>query len=375
MSDHRFRLRSCVWEITLECCFSCRHCGSRAGRAREKELNTEECLDVVRQLAELGCRRVNLIGGEVFMRPDWDVIAKALNDSGVACTIITNGFYFSPHVISKLKEVGVESVAVSIDGNREIHDYLRQEGSFGRALAAIDRLREAGIPVSVITTINSMNIGCLDEMYDIFTGSGTATPGRGIFAGSGTEFPGSGDDASTSRGIFAWQLQACSPMGNAHNMGVDHDFDHKVAVDFVEKHLGEAPFMLGVADNIGYYGPSEGYIRGNLSGLAVFRGCRAGLTSIGIDSEGNVRGCESMYDEIFNEGNLRERSLRDIWEDPDGFKYNRGFNQVMLTGRCRDCEYGSVCAGGCRSFNYFTSGKLYEHPKCVRIGQQNLGEE
>ena len=51
-----FKLRSCVWEITLGCCFSCKYCGSKAGKARKNELTTEECLDVAKQLAELGCR-------------------------------------------------------------------------------------------------------------------------------------------------------------------------------------------------------------------------------------------------------------------------------------------------------------------------------
>ena len=74
----RFPLRSCVWEITLACCFSCKYCGSSGGIRRENELTTEECLQVARQLADAGCRRVSLIGGEVFLRPDWAEIAAAL---------------------------------------------------------------------------------------------------------------------------------------------------------------------------------------------------------------------------------------------------------------------------------------------------------
>src|SRR5690606_14475474 len=71
-------IRYVVWEITLACDLGCRHCGSRAGKAREHELSTEECLDVVRQLADLGVREVTLIGGEAYLREDWDVIAKAI---------------------------------------------------------------------------------------------------------------------------------------------------------------------------------------------------------------------------------------------------------------------------------------------------------
>ena len=43
-----FRLRSCVWELTLACCFGCRYCGSAGGRARADELSTAECLDIFR---------------------------------------------------------------------------------------------------------------------------------------------------------------------------------------------------------------------------------------------------------------------------------------------------------------------------------------
>ena len=336
-----YRLSSCVWEITLACCFSCRHCGSRAGKARENELTTAECVGVAEQLADLGCRRVSLIGGEVFMRPDWAEIAGALTSRGIRVCIITNGFVFSDGLISELKRIGIESVAVSLDGDRSVHDRFRQQGSFDRAIRAIDRLTSEGIFTSVITTLNSENEGCLEDMYEVLK----------------------------DKGIFAWQLQACSPMGNAaggtsEDGGFDHRFDFGRVVRFVDDRA-DAPFAIGVADNIGYFSPSEGSRRGTRSGTAVFQGCKAGLASVGIDSVGNVRGCESMYDDKFNEGNIRERSLREIWEDPDAFAYNRKFTPDLLTGGCADCEHGAYCAGGCRSYNYFTGGKLYESLYCL----------
>ena len=334
-----YHLRSCVWEITLACCFSCRHCGSRAGAARPNELSTDECLDVAAQLAGLGCRRVSLIGGEVFMRSDWAEIARALISRGIKVCIITNGFVFTDALIDKIKSVGLESVAVSLDGSRDVHDGFRQPGSYERAMNAMDRLASEGIPVSVITTLNSENTGCLEEMYDVLHG----------------------------KDIFTWQLQACSPMGNAAELGTDYRIDFGRVIRFVEDHM-DAPFAIGIADNIGYFTESEGSLRGNRSGHAFFRGCKAGLESIGIDSVGNVRGCESMYDEAFNEGNIRKRTLRDIWEDPDSFSYNRHFTPDLLTGACASSEYGSRCAAGCRSYNYFTGGKLYESKHCAKKG-------
>lgn len=340
----KFKLRRCVWEITLACCFSCKYCGSRGGRAREGELSTEECLNVADQLAGLGCRRVSLIGGEVFMRKDWKDIAARLTKNGIRVNIITNGFLFSENLINDLREVSVESVSVSLDGPQKVHDKYRQEGSYDRAIQAIQVLGESGIPVSVISTLNRENVPELPVLYETLK-----------------QYP-----------IFAWQLQACSPMGNAANNGVDYEFDPREVIRFVDANMRTAPFLLGVADNIGYFTPEEGSIRGNMSGKAVFVGCRAGISAVGIDSIGNVRGCESMYDDRFNEGNLREKSLREIWENPDGFAYNRKFKRSMLTGPCADCKHGAYCAGGCRSYNFFVHGKLYEAPRCASALDQRV---
>ena len=333
-----YQLTRCVWEITLACCFSCEYCGSKGGKARENELSTKECLDIADQLADLGCRRVSMIGGEVFMRKDWKQIVSRLTEHNIAVNIITNGYIFSDELIDDIKEVSVESVSVSLDGPEKIHDKYRQEGSYLRAVRAINVLGAAGIPVSVITTLNRENSQYLEKLLEILIKSP----------------------------IYAWQLQACSPMGNAANGGIDYAFDVKRVIRFVEENAGEVSFALGVADNIGYFSPSEGSIRGNLSGEAYFKGCLAGICSIGIDSVGNVRGCESMYDEKFNEGNLRKQSLREIWENPDNFSYNRNFSPDLLTGKCSTCEMGKYCAGGCRSYNYFVHGKLYEAPFCAR---------
>lgn len=334
---HSFQLQTCVWEITLDCCFSCEYCGSKAGKAREKELTTEECFGVGRQLADMGCNRVSLIGGEVFMRRDWHQIVKALTDLHIRVCIISNGFIFSDQLIELIKYAGVESVAISLDGPKSVHDRFRQSGSFERAVHAIDILTKNHIPTAVISTLHSQNIGRLEELYQVLK----------------------------DKPIGAWQLQACSPMGNAANAGIDCSFDFASAIRFVERHLPDVSFMLGIADNIGYFTKNEGRLRGNTSGKAFFRGCKAGLSTVGIDSIGNVRGCESMYAECFIEGNLREKSLREIWEDPNAFLYNRQFSKSKLTGCCSECKYGSICAGGCRSYNYFAHRKMYESTGCV----------
>lgn len=341
-----WQLRSAVWEITLACSFSCAYCGSRAGKARENELSTEECLDLAGQLAALGCRRVSLIGGEVFMRPDWRTIVARLIAHGIRVCIITNGFVLFEETVAALVELGVESVAVSLDGLASVHDTFRHAGSHDRAVKTIQCLTDANIPVSVISTLNASNAqpSHLEAFYQ---------------------------ELSTLP-IFAWQLQACSPMGNAHasknctNSPLDYRFDAAEVIAFIERHVMDAPFAMGTADNIGYYTATEPILRGNRHGGKPFAGCRAGLSTLGIDSVGNVRGCESMYDDAFIEGNVRETPLASIWENPGSFAYNRKFSLDQLQGNCAGCPEGSRCAAGCRSYNFFAGESLYESPSCAR---------
>ena len=80
-----------VWEITLACDLKCHHCGSRAGKRRPDELTTEECLDLVRQLARMGTREVTLIGGEAYLRRDWLDIIREIRGQGMDCTMQSGG--------------------------------------------------------------------------------------------------------------------------------------------------------------------------------------------------------------------------------------------------------------------------------------------
>ena len=62
----------CVWELTLACDLGCKHCGSRAGKAREGELSTEECLAVVEELdapVQVSGVQPRKLGGKVVLGP------------------------------------------------------------------------------------------------------------------------------------------------------------------------------------------------------------------------------------------------------------------------------------------------------------------
>lgn len=337
----------CVWELTLRCNMRCIHCGSAAGHARENELTLSEWLPVASELAGLGCRQVTLIGGEVFLARGWERLARHLTDEGVAVNIISNGAALREQQVDQIREAGLVNVCLSLDGMREHHDHVRAvEGSFDRALGALDRLRAAGISTGVVTTLLAENVGDLEAMHDLLL----------------------------EHGISVWQLQIATPMGNlsdARGLLLDPAEIPRVT-RFIREHRDPTRLWILAADDIGYYDENEPYLR-NLPGrLCAFRGCSAGLTAVGIDSVGNVKGCESLYDPRFIEGNLRTETLTAIWTREGSFSYNRRFDTGMLTGRCRGCDKGALCRGGCRGSCYFNSEGLYENPYCCYPGRPGV---
>ena len=144
--DARHRPVYAVWEITLQCDLACRHCGSRAGHARPDELNTEQCLDAVRQMHELGVLEVTLIGGEAYLRDDWAEIARAITDRGMRCTMTTGGRGLDDRRVAQAVAARMSAISVSLDGLAETHDRLRGvAGSHASAIQAMRRVHAAGL--------------------------------------------------------------------------------------------------------------------------------------------------------------------------------------------------------------------------------------
>jgi len=334
----------CVWELTLRCNMRCLHCGSRAGKARANELSIEECFRVADELAALGCRQVTLIGGEVFLYPGWERVARRLSDSGLAVNIITNGFLMGDRQIEQIRHARLANVGVSIDGMEENHNRIRRvPTSFPRTVAALDRLRREGISIGAVTSLLSFNVCDLEAIYQLLV----------------------------SYGVEIWQLQIATAMGNL----VDGTplllppAELPRITSFIIDKLCERKMRVYAGDDIGYYDANEPCLRTPRGTIALWEGCQAGLRVVGIDSVGNVKGCESLYSDVFIEGNLREESLAEIWSKPGAFAYNRQFEPAMLSGACALCDMGPACRAGCRGMCYFSTGTFHENPYCCYPGR------
>ncbi|HEY3361280.1 MAG TPA: radical SAM protein [Methanosarcina sp.] len=347
MNSSKYIPEVCVWELTLKCNMKCKHCGSMAGKARENELTVDECLDVAEQLVNLGCKKVTFIGGEVFLYRGWKTIARKLSDNGLDVNIITNGFLLGDEQIAQIKYAKLTNVGISLDGMENNHNTMRNvSNSFEKVMKSFEILNKEGISLAVVTSLVDSNFGDLWPMYDLLV----------------------------EKDVKIWQIQIVTPMGNMAGKkdGLLEPAKVPLITRFIREKRNEQKIRIYAGDDIGYFDENELYLRNRPGVICAWSGCQAGLRAVGIDSVGNIKGCESLYSDEFIEGNLRAESLSEIWCKEGNFAYNRNFDVSMLTGSCKDCDKGAICRGGCRGACYFTTDSKFENPYCCYPGKSML---
>jgi radical SAM protein with 4Fe4S-binding SPASM domain len=330
-----------VWEITRKCDLACQHCGTRAGHARSDELDTEECLDLVRQMAELGIKEVALIGGEAYLRPDWLAIVAAVRQHGMDCTMTTGGRGITRERAAQAAQAGLTSVGVSIDGLEATHDRQRAlDGSFRAAVRALGYLREAGIAVSVNTQINSWSWRELPELLDVLI----------------------------EQRAHAWQLQLTVPMGRAADRPEILLQPYELLEVFpliagLKPRAEAAGVRIFPGNNVGYFGPYEALLWQRMPGQ--HRGsCGAGKATLGLEANGTIKGCPSLPTAEWAGGTVRENSLKDVWERATPLRYTRDRTPDDLWGYCRSCYYAAECMSGCTWLAHALFGKPGNNPYC-----------
>ncbi len=330
-----------VWEITLRCDLSCLHCGSRAGKGRPDELDTAQALDLVDQLAELGVQEVSLIGGEVYLRDDWLQIAARVKERGMICGIVTGGRGMTRERVRSAADVGVDGMSVSVDGLEASHDYLRgARGSFAAAMEALGHLEAIGLKRSANTQINRRSLREVPDVLELLV----------------------------PFGIFAWQVQFTVAMARA----ADHPelllepyqlIEAMPLVARLKARTDELGIRLWTGNNVGYFGPHERAIHREYEG-SHRQSCGAGSSGIGIEANGDIKGCPSLPTADYVGGNVKDSSLRAIWEQAPPLRFTRDRTAKELWGFCATCYYADDCLAGCSWTAHVLFGKRGNNPFC-----------
>ncbi|MBI3201159.1 MAG: radical SAM protein [Myxococcales bacterium] len=332
-----------IWELTLRCNHACHHCGSRAGVARPGELDTDEAVRVVRELADLGACEVVLLGGEAHLHPGFLQVVSALRERGVARQLTTGGRDVTPELARAMAAAGLQSASVSIDGLEPTHDRIRNAaGSHRDALGALRALRAAGIRTGSTINLNRANRSELEQLYPMLRDAG----------------------------ISGWQVQLTAPLGRAADRTdlVLQPYDLLELLPRIAK-LKERAYDDGIlimpGNNLGYFGPEEALLRSYTRGAEDhFAGCQAGRLVLGIESQGDLKGCLSLPSAAYVGGNVKHRSVADIWRDAEPLGFARSRTRADLWGFCQTCDFAESCFGGCTFTAHALLGRAGNNPYC-----------
>lgn len=141
-------------EPLFACNLECNGCGKiqYPTEILRKRLSVEQAVAAIEE-----CRApmVSIAGGEPLLHPEIDKMTKALLDKGRYVYLCTNALLLE-RKLDRFEPHPRFSWVVHIDGLRERHDEsVSREGTFDKAVAAIQKAKEKGFKVTTNTTFFS----------------------------------------------------------------------------------------------------------------------------------------------------------------------------------------------------------------------------
>lgn len=313
-----------VWNITRKCNLSCSlcHLGS-AGTAEEGELTTDEAMEFIDQMADMGVPLISVYGGEPLTRKDFLELASHANEKGLRMIFSTNATLVTRKTAKKIRDAGITYVGIDLDGlAQQNNDFDVLEG-LNRAMPAIKRLREAGLGCGVRITLGNFNSHKLPDIVRAVENSGL-------------------------KRFAVCQLLEDRPWKEIRAERLE-------IIKFLIDYAIRSPGMEVVTEHVyadGAYilerlkrrDPQRVRRIGRL--LALQGGCPAGRKLINVDHLGYVHPC--IYWKSCNLGSIKERRLADLWANGDPLLEKLRNRIEYLRGKCGNCKYSTLC-GGCRS--------------------------
>jgi MoaA/NifB/PqqE/SkfB family radical SAM enzyme len=149
--------------VTNRCNYSCAYCDRWDGRGYQ--LECDEILTFLDDMAELGTKRVIFTGGEPLIRKDIIQIIGHAKSHGLKVNLNSNGTLV-PRLMSQLSQI--DGLTISIDGDRDTHDGIRGEGAFDIAIEAVRAAKKhPNIRIRLSAVISRDSIGAEDALLDV----------------------------------------------------------------------------------------------------------------------------------------------------------------------------------------------------------------
>jgi len=160
-----FALEEIAVEVTVHCNLRCRMCSVWEGARHGPEGALVR--DLLSEARELGATDFVPCGAEPFMRPDFvDLLEHAQAIGYRRVEVVTNGLLV-PRQLDRLAPLSAVQLHVSLDGPREVHDALRGEGAYDRAVAAARAALERGVALGLSGVLMRPTLARIDHVLEL----------------------------------------------------------------------------------------------------------------------------------------------------------------------------------------------------------------
>ncbi|MDE7149506.1 MAG: radical SAM protein [Bacteroidales bacterium] len=103
-----------IFELTMRCYTDCVYCYADRRNHVETNLSTQEILDVIRQMKQIGVKDVSINGGEVLLHPDIKEILQEMVRCGYY-PLISTKYPVEYEMLEFLHKIGITQIQISID--------------------------------------------------------------------------------------------------------------------------------------------------------------------------------------------------------------------------------------------------------------------
>lgn len=156
--------------ITNRCNFRCTHCAFDSGTIEMPELTLSELEKILRETKEIGGRRFDITGGEPLLREDVEEIISIGKALDYKIELITNGSLLTEEKLRKFKQLGLDGIAISLDGSTpEIYNRIRRQDEkiFYKAVENIRASKKHGFYTKINTTVFSCNLEDIPNIAEL----------------------------------------------------------------------------------------------------------------------------------------------------------------------------------------------------------------
>ena len=330
--------QSIFWEITAECNLKCLHCVVSADKKLQGELSTQQGLALIHEWRQMGVQDITFSGGEPMMRRDFFELAHAAAKQNFILGLATNGTLITPSIASELKKLKF-NIQVSLDGsNAEIYGKFRgKKRCFDLALEGIETLLSAGHDITIGTVISRHNVDDIPAMLDLVEDYGIKYFRLIPFIAFGRGQKNSGLELEPEK-VKAISAHLVEERKNRPFEIVDLEFEHT--------------FKAPPTNRIDPSQPSE---------------CGGAIHYCTVTPEGDVLPCH--YFEGVHSENVKQKSFRTIWRESRFLNYFRSLRIRDINGYCRQCEWLSICRGGCKAANFSHRSLFHANRHCWVVSE------